>query len=219
MLSPGNGIPQGWFDINYLDNAAAYGYSYLFDIWGSIASFYSQNTLSIEIPGGKIYSGRAVNGTITVTNGSDNVVFSPPVKGPPYTSSTTWQILSGIKTLYSSTTNTSDAIQVAKAFEEAIIAGIVPTTTLINASTLYTLASFKPYYQINKNLTGLGQNTGPWYSLFSAALHACGYIYTFAFDEPLWPQVSLTSDMLDANYLYRDYHRKLIAIIIRHSLK
>ena len=98
----------------------------------------------------------------------------------------------------SSATNGADGIQVSKAFEEAIIAGIVPTTSLIDASTSNTLSSFKPYYQINSNLSGAGPYTGPWYDLYSASLHACGLIYTYAFDEPLWPEVLLASDTLQA---------------------
>jgi hypothetical protein len=128
-------------------------------------------------------------------SGSDQVIFAPPSFGPPYTSSTTYNIFSGL-TLVSSATSAPDGIQVSKAFEEAIIAGIVPTTALINASTSDTLSIFKPYYRINPNLTGAGPVTGPWYDLYSASLHACGLIYTFAFDEPLWPEVLLESATL-----------------------
>jgi hypothetical protein len=125
------------------------------------------------------------------------VTLTPPVQGPPYTSSTTWQILSG-KLAYTATID-SDGIQVSKAFAEAVVAGILPTTSLVNASLLTTLSVFRPYYQINPNLQGLGQNTGPWYDLYSQALHACGLIYTYAYDEPLWPEVLLASPTLLSN--------------------
>lgn len=197
VLSPGKSMAAGGFDMNYLDNKNAYLYSYLADIWYSAIGFYQDNTLSIEIPGGKIYSGRASGNTITLTSGADSVTLGPILSGPPYDSSTTWRIFSG-KNIYSATTNDTDAIQVSKAFEEAIIAGIVPTTSLINASSLYTLSSFKPYYQINPNLSRFGQTKGPWYDLYSKALHACGLIYTYGYDEPLWPEVLLGGPYVQA---------------------
>ena len=198
-LSPGKAMAGGFFDINYLDNVGAYGFSYLNNIWTSPSSFYRTNTLSIKIPNGLTYSGTVQgDNTFLLKSGSNQVTFSAPVQGPPYTSSTTFNIFSGLP-LYSSATSDADGVQVSKAFEEAIIAGIVPTTSLIDASTLYTLSSFKPYYQVNSNLTGLGTRTGPWYDLYSAALHACGLIYTFAYDEPLWPQVLLQSNTLETS--------------------
>jgi hypothetical protein len=198
VLSPGNAMSAGYFDANYLNNASAYGYSYLADIWTNITSFYQRNpgTLSIEIPGGAIYTGTVQgDNSILFTSGGNTVTFPAPTNGPPYTSSTSYNIFSGLN-IFSSATSNADAIQVSKAFEEAIIAGIVPTTSLIHASTLYTLSVFRPYYQINKNLSPRGQSTGPWYSLYSQALHACGLIYTFAYDEPLWPEVLLATPVL-----------------------
>jgi len=198
VISPGKGIAGGQFDQNYLDNAAAYGYSYIADIWSGPSSFYRRNpsSLSIEIPGGKIYTGNVQpdNSIFFTSSGGDTVTFAPPVFSPTK-STTSFLIFSGLP-LVSSATNPADGIQVSKAFEEAIIAGIVPTTSLINASTNNTLSVFRPYYQINPNLTGSGPGTGPWYDLYSASLHACGLIYTYAFDEPLWPEVLLASQTL-----------------------
>lgn len=198
VLSPGKAMAGGFFDFNYLDNAPAYGYSYISDIWTGPSSFYRRNpgSLSIKIPNGSTYTGTVQpDNSILFTSGPNQVVFAPPTLGPPYTASTTYSIFSGLP-IYSSATLPADGVQVSKAFEEAVIAGIVPTTSLIDASTSFTLSSFKPYYQINPNLQSLGRTTGPWYDLYSAALHACGLIYTFAFDEPLWPAVLLASDTL-----------------------
>lgn len=196
VLSTGKAMPQGYFDNNYLDNASAYGYSYLSDIWYGAMGFYKTNTLSIEIPGGAVYSGNAVgNNTIVLHSGPNQVTLGPVSKAPPYTASTSFDIFSGLN-IASSATIPADGIQVSKAFQEAIIAGIVPTTSLINASLLTTLSVFRPYYQINPNLSSAGKTTGPWYDLYSAALHNCGLIYTFAYDEPLWPEVLLASNTL-----------------------
>ncbi len=201
VLSTGKGIAGGYFDVNYLDNQPIYNYSYLADIWYSAVGFYQNNILSIEIPGGAIYSGKAVGNTLVLHSGPSQVILGPVTKGPPYISSTSFNIFSGIS-IASSATIPSDGIQVSKAFQEAIIAGIVPTTDLINASLLTTLSVFRPYYQVNPNLSSLGRLTGPWYDLYSAALHACGLIYTFAFDEPLWPEVLLASNtLLPATYI------------------
>ncbi len=195
VLSPGKAIAGGFFDQNYLDNASAYGFSYISDIWTGAASFYRSNPLSIKIPNGLTYTGTVQGNSIVFHSGLNQVTFGPPVLGPPYTSSTSYLIFSGLP-IYSSATVDSDGVQVSKAFEEAIIAGIVPTASLIDASTSFTLSSFRPYYQVNPNLQGLGEHTGPWYDLYSAAIHATGLIYTFAFDEPLWPEVLLQSDTL-----------------------
>jgi hypothetical protein len=200
VLSPGKGIAGGFFDQNYLDHASAYGYSYISDIWSGASSFYRRHpsSLSIKIPNGSTYTGTVQSdSSIVFHSGSNQVTFGPPVLGPPYTSSTSYLIFSGLP-LYSSATFDADGVQVSKAFEEAIIAGIIPTTSLIDASTSTSLTSFRPYYQVNPNLTGVGPYSGPWYDLYSAAFHACGLIYTFAFDEPLWPEVLLQSDTLQS---------------------
>jgi hypothetical protein len=200
ILSPGKSGAAGGFDINYLNNANAYSYSYLANIWTSSVGFYKSTPLSIKIPGGKVYSGLASGDTITLRSDDllDYVTLGPVKNSTTYLEATSWRIFSA-KNIYSATSNETDAIQVSKALEEAIIAGIVPTASLIDASTLYTLSSFRPYYQVNKNLSGLGQKKGPWYDLYSSALHACGLIYTYAYDEPLWPEVLLTSDTLLPN--------------------
>jgi hypothetical protein len=204
ILSPGNAMSAGFFDENYLNNPTAYGYSYLSDVWSNITSFYRRNpgTLSIQIPNGLIYTGTVQSdNSILFTSGGNTVTFAPPTNGPPYTSSTSYNIFSGLN-LFSSATSGADAIQVSKAFEEAIIAGIVPTTSPINATLPTQLQNFMPYYQINKNLSPRGQTTGPWYSLYSQALHACGMIYSYAFDEPLWPGVLLGSPTLIVGSTY-----------------
>lgn len=200
ILSPGKSGAAGGFDINYLNNLNVYAYSYLANIWTSSIGFYESTPLSIKIPGGRIYTGIATGDTITLKSqdSSDYVTLGPVTNSTTYDAATSWRIFSG-KNIYSATSNDTDAIQVSKAFEEAIIAGIAPTASLIDASTLYTLSSFKPYYQVNKNLSLLGQKRGPWYDLYSASLHACGLIYTYAYDEPLWPEVLLASDTLQPN--------------------
>lgn len=205
VLSPGKGASANIFDQNYLDNAAAYGYSYLSNIWTSSnpGSFYRTNSLVLTIPNGSLdtYTGVINNdNTITFTGQKYGytVVFAAPTTTAP---TTTFNILSG-KTLVQSdnSPNQADGVQLYKLFEEAIIAGLVPTANTLSNS--YLLANQSNYYNINSNLSGTGQSTGPWYDLYSKALHSLGDIYTFAFDEPLWPQVQITSNTLVPNKTY-----------------
>ncbi len=193
VLSTENAMAGGYFDVNYLDNASAYGYSYISDIWSGPTSFYKTHpsSLTIKIPNGKTYTGTVQSdNSIKFTSGSDTVIFGPPVTSSNYLLSTSWLIFAG-EPIYSSETSAGDGVQVSKAFQEAIIAGIVPTTSLINAQTSTTLNVFRPYYQVNSNLSSFGRSRGPWYDLYSASLHACGLIYTFTYDEPLWDEVQL----------------------------
>ena len=200
VLSTGNGMAGGYFDVNYLDHASAYGYSYISDIWSGPSSFYKTHpsSLSIKIPNGKTYVGTVQgDNSIHFTAGGDTVVFGPPVVSSNYLQSTSWLIFAG-EPLYSSETSAGDGVQVSKAFQEAIIAGIVPTTSLIDAQTSTTLNVFRPYYQVNSNLSSFGRSRGPWYDLYSSALHACGLIYTFTYDEPLWDEVQLQQQTFTA---------------------
>src|SRR5262249_37896024 len=142
VLSPGKAIAAGFFDQNYLDNASTYGFSYISDIWTGPLGFYRTHPLSIKIPNGSTYTGTVQGNQFVFHSGPNQVTFSIPAFGPPYASSTTYLIFSGLP-LYSSATIDADGVQVSKAFQEAIIAGILPTTSLIDASTSFTLSSFK----------------------------------------------------------------------------
>jgi hypothetical protein len=190
------------FDANYLDDAASYGYSYISDIWSGGSSFYrTHSPIVMTIPNGSLQTYHGViqvnNSIIFTSTGSPTytVVFAPPVTTTP---STTFDIFSG--TLLVSSDNSpgaADGVQLSKLFEEAIIAGLIPTTN--NVSNPYLLANQSNYYTVNPNLTGSGPTTGPWYDLYSKALHSLGSIYTFAYDEPLWPDVQITSNSLETS--------------------
>jgi hypothetical protein len=67
------------FDPNYLDNAVAYGYSYIADIWTGASSFYRRNPLQIQIPNNRLYTGVIQpDNTIVFTSGSNIVTFGAP---------------------------------------------------------------------------------------------------------------------------------------------
>jgi Beta-1,3-glucanase/Bacterial Ig-like domain (group 3) len=186
------------FDPNYLDNAAAYGYSFLEDIWYGPASFYRTHPLVLTIPAGSLgtYTGTInPDNSITFLSSLYTVGFDPPTTSTPTTTS---DIFSGIDLAVIDTSPNGDGVQVSKLFEEAIIAGLVPTAMTL--SNPYLLENQDNFYMPNPNISPAGQPpAGPWYDLYSKALHNFGFIYTFAFDEPLWPQVAISSNTLESN--------------------
>lgn len=205
VLSPGKGTlapTANQFDPNYLDNAAAYNFSYIEDIWTGGSAFYKTHDLKLTIPNGSLetYTGEIqLDDTITFTSAPSGyvVTFAAPVTTTP---STTFNILSGITLVASDNSpGQADGVQLSKLFEEAIIAGLVPTANTL--SNEYLTENQANYYQFNSNL-GTTAATGPWYDLYSKSLHDLGYIYTFAFDEPLWPQVQIFSNSLIENETY-----------------
>lgn len=192
------------FDTNYLNNGAAYGYNYL----AHILNYYTSHTLTMTIPPtgsqtqGEVFQGN-VSGGIFQFNGS----YGSQVTFAPFSNATTVLIYENPQYLTTGGTNPNYVqTQVGKAFGEAVIAGLLPTTLSLDFSTLTSLPASLPggrsaYYQINTNLSQTGQHTGPWYDLYSQALHALattaspGGLYTYTFDEPLWDNVNLTSSV------------------------
>ncbi len=198
-LSPGQSISTSQFDINYLDNLAAYTYSYLSDLYYYYGTGQGGQTLNMTVnvtsPATATYNyaGTATGSTFTFTssNGGPSVVFQPLNSGTTPTATTTYNIFEGLNLVDPVTQPVAGtaADAVSKLFQEAIMAGILPTT---NTLTLASLVSNQAgYYQVNPLLGGTGTTTGPWYNLYSKALHSLGYIYTFAYDDALWPQVLL----------------------------
>ncbi|MCB1110888.1 MAG: hypothetical protein KDK64_07885 [Chlamydiia bacterium] len=195
VVSTGKSMSVPSFDINYLDNPAAYGYSYINDIWSGASSFYRTHTLKITANGGsnETYTGVIQpDNSIVLTSSPSNfqVVLSPPRTTP--TPTTSQDIFSGTFFIQSDTSGMGDGVQMSLILEQGIIAGVVPTTQTLS-QTLYPPLQ-KSFYTTNPSLTAIGQATGPWYDVYSKALHHLGYIYTFAFDEFLWPEVQIISN-------------------------
>ncbi len=214
ILSTGKAMTasQLIFDRNYLDNQAAYGYSYIADIWTGPNSFYKMHDLTMTIPigNGKTFTGRVQgDNTLRLTNINDvndvvifdapTMVFDPIVNPPIFPTSI--QIFSGIKfpVHMDESKDQENSTQLSKLLQEAIIAGLVPTTDIL--SNQYLESKQGKYYDVNSKLTPPGGTTGPWYDLYSKALHSLGDIYTFAFDEPLWPQVQIGANVFTNQYL------------------
>lgn len=194
------------FDPNYLDNAASYGYSFLQDIWYGPVSYYRNHTLTMTLPTApyRTYTGHVQSDNtflFTSTDGNTVSFAAPSTTANP---TTTQMILQGLDMHITDTTSTGDGVQVSKMFQEAIIAGLVPTTDTLSNS--YFSANQSRFYTINANLSPAGKTSGPWYDLYSAALHSYAIdtgtplttptIYTFAYDEPLWPQVLMNASSI-----------------------
>ncbi len=198
LLSPGKAISASFFDINYLDNSAAYGYSYINDIWSGASSFYRTHPLKLTIPNGSLdtYTGVINPGnTITFTGAPSGyiVVLAAPTTTMPTTS---FDIFSGVYPIVSDNSpGAADGIQITKLLYEAMIAGLVPTADTL--SNPYLAANQSIFYTVNPNLSAAGQSRGPWFDLYSKSLHSLGFIYTYATDEPLWPQVQIFSNTLE----------------------
>lgn len=192
------------FDSNYLDNAAAYGYSYISDVWNGASSFYKTHTCNMTVgvtsPGTATfnYSGSVNPGTnvfeFTSSDGGPPVTFLAPTTSGGQTLHTSYLIFAAQNLTVAGgapqpTAGTADDA-VSKLFEEAVIAGLVPTTDTLSLS--YLANNQSNFYKVNGNLHPAGQASGPWFDLYSKALHGLGSIYTYGFDEALWPNVLLS---------------------------
>lgn len=192
------------FDPNYLDNLTAYGYSYLQDIWYGTNGYYKSHVLTLTLPANnRTYTGQVqADNTFlfTATDGSGYVVTfaAPSTTSNP---TTTQMILENIDMHVTDTSNSGDGVIVSQLFQDAVITGLIPTETPL--SQTYFRANQSQYYKVNTNLSPFGQTSGPWYDLYSAALHSYAQnsgspstsptLYTIAYDEPLWPQVVISA--------------------------
>lgn len=214
LLSTGKGIAASLFDANYLDDSAAYGYSYINNVWTGTGAYYLDNPLLMSVtvtsPSTTSYNYTGqVNPTtkafvFTSTNGGPLVTFLPPTTSPVPTGTTTFNIFSALNLTDPSSPPTAGtaADAVSKLFEEAVVAGLLPLPVGQTLSLGYLAANQASFYTIDPNLSPTGQATGPWYDDYSKALHALGSIYTYGFDEPLWPQVLLEAPFVnDSTYL------------------
>ncbi len=219
VLSPGSAMSVGTgstfpnkFDPNYFDNASAYGFSLLQYLWSGAASYYRTNGLYFAIPASGLYpqpgtcATNMVSGVYTATINGSNVMnlcpsfttesesyFPAPstanASNPSPTNGPTSYLIFASQNLNSTFAANLQGNQVSKLFEEAMIAGLLPaafspTNPLSNS---YLSANSGSYYSNSANLPASAG--GPWYSLYSEAIHYCGPIYAYGFDEPLYPNV------------------------------
>jgi hypothetical protein len=212
LVSPGDAATNSnansafQFDPNYLD--ASSGYSYISDIWSGVSSYYKNgaNSLYIQADGGtgQTYLGAIAGNvfTFTSTTSADTVVFAAPQTSVPplYLTATSYQILNAVNAFpfVTSATHAADGTLVSQYFMAAVVAGIIPLSntsgTPINTSFFTSQSS---YYNVNTNLSAQGQSSGPWYDLYSRALHALNPIYTWPYDDALFNTVLISGPFVN----------------------
>jgi hypothetical protein len=218
-ISTGKGMSVNFFDFKYLDNAAAYGFSYIDFLWTGVSAYYKSGTRDLVMSvttttppgdaGTYTYTGNVQgDGTFLFTSNdpvhAPNVTFLAP-NNTSSTLSTSFAIFSAknltVAANATQPTAGSAADAVSKLFEEALIAGLLPLPNGQVLSLSYLTQNRGSFYTINNNLSSTGKATGPWYDIYSKSLHALGSIYTYGFDEPLWPEVLLQAPYTATTYL------------------
>ncbi len=212
VLSPASAMSVGTsssfpnkFDPNYFDNEAAYGFSLIKFLWSGTSAYYKNNPLNFAIPASMLYP-QPAGGVYTASiDGSNQMNFSPAfttegqsyfpapstanATAPSPTNGPTSYLIAASQNLNSSFAANLQGNQVSKLFEEALMVGLLPAPFPSGSplSNPYFTANTANYYNNSGRLPATAG--GPWYSVYSQALHYCGPIYTFGFDEPLYPNV------------------------------
>jgi len=220
VLSPASAMSVGTsssfpnkFDPNYFDNAAAYGFSLIQYLWSGANAYYKTNGLYFQIPASNLYP-QPAGGVYTASINGSNVMNFTPVfttesqsyfsapstanaSAPSPTNGPTSYLIFAADNLNSTFAANLQGNQVSKLFEEAMIAGLLPHSfsTTSPLSNDYLSANSANYYNPNLPVSA----GGPWYSVYAQALHYCGPIYAYGFDEPLYPTVLMESDTLLPN--------------------
>lgn len=171
------------FDPNYLANTQTYGFNYIDTLW----DYYTRNSVVINCSeirsffplDNYIFTGRVVGDQFVFTNqtGSYQETIDKPKESRVF--------FAGAGIPFNAPNNTPKAVivrQLTSAFE----VGLLPAkdSQLIDAN--YFKDTRGSFYQNNPLLPQTAQ--GPWYDLYSKALHSFGQeqpIYTFAYDDAL----------------------------------
>jgi hypothetical protein len=183
------------FDPIYLSNSNVYGYSWIQDVW---SNYYKSHTLSIDAtelppPNNQIFIGKVNDANqfvFTGASGSPTVTINLPSSSYPF--------FGAAGQTFDTQNNTPQAI-IVRNLTSAFVTGLLPTASS-NILNKHFFANNKAnYYTINPLLSPLGQSTGPWYDLYSKALHSLNNdIYTFAYDDLLGTDGTLAANMSDS---------------------
>lgn len=202
IMSPNEAIGSTTAAANFPD-------SYLDDYIDAIWSFYGSNQLAIDCSqlenvsglnitssnslftgqvtaGNFVFTNAAPTTTVTLPKPSSNDVFG--CNGPTTTDPWTPQ------------NKTAQGV-IVTALDAAMNTGILPLPAATPAPILmspFVPAKLPAYYensaQLPADMQSTGSNPGPWYNLYSAALHSTGdAIYAFAFDDEAGQSSTLSS--------------------------
>ncbi|AUR52535.1 beta-1,3-glucanase family protein [Aquella oligotrophica] len=177
------------FDKNYLSNPSTYGFSYIDSLWAYYSLPGHELTIDCTEINGKthldsyIFKGHVnAQNEFIFSNGHGNQVV---INKPGDRGSRVYFGGAGIINADGSAGGayTPDSIierEITSAFDAGLLP--VPEGTILNKN--YFVTHHSDFY-IDNPLLNAGQ-TGPWYDLYSKALHSFGVpIYTFAYDDAL----------------------------------
>lgn len=183
VVSPGKAMVKGIpntdpFDENYLNK-------YINAVW----EYYQDHTLFIDASELKnvfrldnyLFSGKVIGREFIFSNatGTYTEKILPPTHSTP--------IFAGAGGEFDHSNNTPKAIiirQIVSAFEVGLLPA--PEGTILNHAYFESQRQAGNYYQNNKTVPQIDQ--GPWYDLYSKAIHSLGAdqpIYAFAYDDAL----------------------------------
>lgn len=177
------------FDSHYLSNQQAYGFSYIDFLW----TYYQTNTLTVdcsELAGNPqapkldnyIFTGRVIGQQFIFTNqtGTYSVPMDKPTASMPF--------FAGAGLLKNPLENNGmPGALIVREFTSAFDAGLLPAPSGTTLGRDYFSKNKTSYFQ-NNPLIPKSVTQGPWYDLYSKALHSFGStnpIYTFAYDDAL----------------------------------
>ena len=197
--SPASASPDS-FSFEYLTSPS--GFNYISDV----LDYYSTNLLTITTPpltGPVIpsitYTGNTVPATETIM-----VTSTPPGNGSMTID------LSGTSITFDLFASNGPSItpvglpdprvedEFNKIFTQSIIVGLIPTTMDLNKPFLNQESTHETFYKYNSNLSTSDQ-TGPWYDLYSKALHQLADVYTSGYDDEIYSSVQLQSQTIETS--------------------
>lgn len=172
------------FDANYLNNSKRYDFDYIDALW----NYYKNHALLIDASELRSYftlNNYLFTGKVnerdefifTNQDGSYSEAIAKPTHSTPF--------FAGAGGEFDHSNNTPKAI-IVRQFTSAVAVGLLPAldNTLIDKK--YFVDNHSNFFTDNALLQNTKQ--GPWYNLFSKALHSFGHeqpIYAFAYDDAL----------------------------------
>jgi hypothetical protein len=159
-------------------------------------NFFTTNTASFTTPPVGVYpsinfTGNTSGNSLALTstsNGDISILLD--------TTGITFDIFSSNGPPISGTAPADVQTEMNKLFTQSIIIGFTPTTNNINKPDLNLDTTRQEFYTYNSNLSTTAA-TGPWYDLYSKAIHQLGTIYTSGFDDEIYPSVQLVSQTIE----------------------
>jgi hypothetical protein len=203
------------FDTTYLTNAATYGISYkkalmnhylstgdsigincdeLFESGEEVYDIYKQ--LPAQDPGAYIFYGKMSNvGNDTVWSFTNNPTTGNAVtRTVNMSEANSYDFFAPGVAPFDTPDETIKSI-IVRQITAAFTVGLLPAPNATMLDSAYLNApSSNPYYSLNSRLPGATASNGPWYNLYTRAVHsAIPQLYAFAFDDELGQSGTLTS--------------------------